>query len=190
MADRDSDRFQVRTGRMRHGGAPGNSRTLPFVRQVEIAVRKQGGNPNRIGASSSAGKGSGRFNARGRGGKVASTLPKNGGGWRQGGNGVRFRSRRVVVKARVVKLPGRGKGTGRGQKFVTTSKAVDAHLRYLQRDGVTRDGEKGRVYSVDDEADGKEFVERGRGDRHQFRFIVAPEDAAEMEDLRSFTRDL
>ncbi|MER8949911.1 DUF3363 domain-containing protein [Mesorhizobium sp. M0959] len=191
MADRDSDRFQVRTGRMRHGGAPVNSRTLPFVRQVEIAIRKQGGNPNRIGASRSDGKGSGRFNARGRGGKLAAGLPKNGGGWRQDSNGIRFRSRRVVVKARVVKLPGRGKGSGRGQKFVTTSKAVDAHLRYLQRDGVTRDGEKGRVYSAfEDEADGKAFVERGHGDRHQFRFIVAPEDAAEMEDLRSFTRDL
>ncbi|MER9470851.1 DUF3363 domain-containing protein, partial [Mesorhizobium sp. M0482] len=192
MADRDSDQFQVRTGRTRRSGAPVNSRTLPFVRQVEIAVRKQGGNPYRIGASSSAGKGSGRFNARGRGGKLAAGLPKDAGGWRQDGNGVRFRSRRVVVKARVVKLPGRGKGTtGRGQKFVSTSKAVDAHLRYLQRDGVTKDGEKGRVYSAfDDEADGKAFVERGRGDRHQFRFIVAPEDAAEMEDLRSFTRDL
>ncbi|MER8802062.1 DUF3363 domain-containing protein [Mesorhizobium sp. M0998] len=192
MADRDSDRFQVRTGRMRHGGAPVNSRTLPFVRQVEIAIRKQGGNPNRIGASRSAGKESGRFNARGRGGKVAAALPKDGGGWKQDSNGVRFRSRRVVVKARVVKLPGRVKRTaGRAQKFMTTSKAVDAHLRYLQRDGVTREGEKGRVYSaVDDEADSKAFVERGRGDRHQFRFIVAPEDAAEMEDLRSFTRDL
>jgi type IV secretory pathway VirD2 relaxase len=33
-------------------------------------------------------------------------------------------------------------------------------------------------------------VERGREDRHQFRFIVAPEDAAEMADLRGFARDL
>jgi len=30
---------------------------------------------------------------------------------------------------------------------------------------------------------------RCRGDRHQLRFIVTPEDAAEMEDLRSFTRE-
>ncbi|WP_128165733.1 DUF3363 domain-containing protein, partial [Mesorhizobium sp.] len=73
-------------------------------------------------------------------------------------------------------------------------RAVDAHLRYLQRDGVTRDGEKGKVYSaVEDGRDRDEasaFIERGRGDKHQFRFIVAPEDAVEMEDLRSFTRDL
>ena len=73
----------------------------------------------------------------------------------------------------------------------TMSRAVDAHLRYLERDGVTRDGERGRAYSAfENEADGKAFVERGREDRHQFRFIVAPEDSAEMADLRGFTRDL
>ncbi|WP_246617763.1 relaxase/mobilization nuclease domain-containing protein [Rhizobium populisoli] len=84
------------------------------------------------------------------------------------------------------------RGQSRGSKFRSTSaKAVDAHLRYLERDGVTKDGEKGRVYSaIEDEADGKAFVERGRDDRHQFRFIVAPEDAADMADMRSFTRDL
>jgi type IV secretory pathway VirD2 relaxase len=71
------------------------------------------------------------------------------------------------------------------------SRAVDAHLRYLERDGVTRDGERGKAYSAfESEADGKAFVERGREDRHQFRFIVAPEDATEMADLRGFTRDL
>lgn len=71
------------------------------------------------------------------------------------------------------------------------SKAVDAHLRYLERDGVTRDGEKGHAYSaIENEADGRAFVERGREDRHQFRFIVAPEDAGDMADLRAFTRDL
>jgi type IV secretory pathway VirD2 relaxase len=73
----------------------------------------------------------------------------------------------------------------------TMSRAVDAHLRYLERDGVTRDGERGKAYSAfENEAAGNTFVERGREDRHQFRFIVAPEDAAEMADLRGFTRDL
>jgi type IV secretory pathway VirD2 relaxase len=71
------------------------------------------------------------------------------------------------------------------------SRAVDAHLRYLERDGVTREAERGKAYSAfENEADGKALVERGRGDRHQFRFIVAPEDATEMADLRDFTRDL
>ncbi|WGS28021.1 DUF3363 domain-containing protein [Bradyrhizobium sp. ISRA464] len=73
----------------------------------------------------------------------------------------------------------------------TMTRAVDAHLRYLERDGVMRDGERGRAYSAfENEADGKAFVERGRKDRHQFRFIVAPEDSTEMADLRGFTRDL
>src|ERR1700740_1893410 len=34
------------------------------------------------------------------------------------------------------------------------------------------------------------FAGRGLDDRHHFRFVVAPEDAAEMADLKSFTRDL
>ncbi len=39
-------------------------------------------------------------------------------------------------------------------------------------------------------ADGKDFTDRGRGDRHQFRFIVAPEDGDRLSDLRTFTRDV
>ncbi|WP_245278055.1 DUF3363 domain-containing protein [Methylosinus sp. PW1] len=120
---------------------------------------------------------------------MAAALPRNGGGWRRDSVGL-FRSRRVVVKARVVKLnPQRGT---RGPKMRgVMSKAFDAHLRYLERDGVTRDGEKGHAYSaIENEADGRAFIERGRDDRHQFRFIVAPEDAGDMADLRGFTRDL
>jgi type IV secretory pathway VirD2 relaxase len=65
------------------------------------------------------------------------------------------------------------------------------HLRYLQRDGTTREGERGRLYGPEtDAADGREFVERGREDRHQFRFIVAPEDGDRLTDLRGFTRDV
>lgn len=71
------------------------------------------------------------------------------------------------------------------------SGAADAHLRYLEREGVTGEGEKGLAYSAfENETDGRAFIERGREDRHQFRFIVAPENAAEMDDLRRFTRDL
>ena len=40
---------------------------------------------------------------------------------------------------------------------------MDAHLRYLERDGVTKDGEKGRVYSAGrDLEDGRAFLHRGR----------------------------
>jgi type IV secretory pathway VirD2 relaxase len=92
---------------------------------------------------------------------------------------MRFRARRVVVKARVVKMSG------------SKSRALDSHLRYLQRDGVTRDGERGQVYAAfTNSADAQEFSERSRGDRHQFRFIVAPEDSAELGDLKIFTRNL
>ena len=81
------------------------------------------------------------------------------------GSGMRFRARRVVFKARVVKLKG------------VESQAIAAHLRYLQREGVTIDARRGLLYSaVEDEADPKGFAERGSQDRHQFRFIVAAED--------------
>ena len=42
------------------------------------------------------------------------------------------------------------------------SRAADAHLRYLERDGVTSDGKKGRAYSaLENEADGRAFIENG-----------------------------
>ncbi len=91
-----------------------------------------------------------------------------------------MRARRVTVKARVVKLSGQ-----------RAAGAARAHLRYLQRDGVTREGEQGRFYSTfSDEADGKTFLERAESDRHQFRFIVSPEDGGSFDTLRSFTREL
>ena len=161
--------------------------------RVQIAVHRAGGDPGRIGSafgpSERTGKANGRFNGRGRGAGVVASLPRHGGEWRRDGAG-RFRSRRVVVKARVVKLKIQ-RGPCGVTRLSVASKAVDAHLRYIERDGVAREGEKGRVYSaLEDQADGHAFVERGRGDRHQFRFIVAPEDSAEMTDLRGFTRAL
>jgi type IV secretory pathway VirD2 relaxase len=123
---------------------------------------------------------SGRFNAHGRGAKL-SRLGAGSSGWSVDRiSGMRVRARRVMVKARVVKLSGaKAAGTAR------------AHLRYLQRDGVTREGEQGRFYSTfSDDADGKAFLERGAGDRHQFRFIVSPEDGASFDTLKSFTREL
>jgi type IV secretory pathway VirD2 relaxase len=87
--------------------------------------------------------------------------------------------RRVVIKARIVRL-----------RAGDTS-ALRAHLRYVQRDGVTRDGQPGELYNAgSDHAEGKAFTERSAEDRHQFRFIVAPEDSAELTDLKPFTRDL
>ncbi|MBR0900774.1 relaxase/mobilization nuclease and DUF3363 domain-containing protein [Bradyrhizobium tropiciagri] len=192
----DEDNFRIHPGKVRdRGGARlragriGGSRRRPssFLGEVQQAIRRAGGDPNRLPGT--VGR-SGRFNARGRGAKVVASFARDGGGWSGDGSGVRFRARRVVVKARVVKLNPQGRSRSPKMRGAL-SKAVDAHLRYLERDGVTRDGEQGRVYSADeDRADGRAFVERGRDDRHQFRFIVAPEDAAEMGDLRAFTRGL
>ena len=68
---------------------------------------------------------------------------------------------------------------------------MSAHVAYLKREGVTRDGEKARMFDAEtDRADDAAFAERTKDDRHHFRFIVSPEDAAEMTDLRAFTRDL
>lgn len=89
------------------------------------------------------------------------------------------RSRRVVVKASIVRLGGKG------------AARATAHLRYLQRDGVTRSGDPGRLYGAEtDVVDGIAFRERAAGDRHQFRFIVSAEDGVEYEDLRPLTRRL
>lgn len=90
-----------------------------------------------------------------------------------------YRQRRVIIKSRIVKLAGKG------------MKAAQAHLRYIQRDGVTRDGQPGALYDADrDRTDGKAFLERADGDRHQFRFIVSAEDGAQYDDLKPFVRRL
>ncbi len=87
-------------------------------------------------------------------------------------------ARRVVIKARVVRqAPGRA--------------PLALHLKYLQREGVTQDGAAGRLFGAEDElADGEAFATRAAEDRHHFRFIVSPEDAEQLTDLRTFTRDL
>lgn len=185
----DEDDFRIRPGKVRdRGGRLGDSvrrRPTSFIGEVHQAIRRAGGNPNRLPGT---GKGSGRFNARGRGAAAALTL-KARSAWSRDGRGARTRSRRVAVKARVVKLNPQ-RGAARGRQFVS-AKAVDAHLRYLERDGVTRDGEKGQVYSAQRDAeDGHAFLDRGREDRHQFRFIVSAEDGVELSDPRKTTRDL
>ena len=90
-----------------------------------------------------------------------------------------FRGRRAVVKASLIRLSGKG-----GQ-------AARAHMRYIQRDGVTREGLPGELYGPEtDQADGGEFLKRTAGDRHQFRFIVSAEDGAEYPDLKPYVRRL
>jgi type IV secretory pathway VirD2 relaxase len=86
--------------------------------------------------------------------------------------------RRVIVKARIAKFKAGDLGAAR------------AHLRYIQRDGVTPEGEPGQLYSRDlDEANGTAFLDECGEDRHQFRLIVSPEDGAQLQDLKPFIRD-
>jgi type IV secretory pathway VirD2 relaxase len=90
-----------------------------------------------------------------------------------------FRGRRAVVKASLIRLRGKA-----GQ-------VAGAHMRYIQRDGVTREGLPGELYGPEtDRADGDDFLKRTAGDRHQFRFIVSAEDGAEYPDLKPYVRRL
>jgi type IV secretory pathway VirD2 relaxase len=86
--------------------------------------------------------------------------------------------RRAIVKARISKLKAGDLGAAR------------AHLRYIQRDGVTPEGEPSQLYGPEtDEANGTAFLDNCEGDRHQFRLIVSPDDGAELADLKPFIRD-
>lgn len=136
------------------------SRSKPFIAQALAAAEKAGGL-----ARASRRSTAGRF---GRG-RVASLSASR---------LLTDQSRRVVIKARVVRHR-----VGRAP--------LKAHLTYLRREGVTKDGAAGRMFTAEsDKADHGAFAERCEGDRHHFRFIVSPDDAAELADLRAFTRDL
>lgn len=94
---------------------------------------------------------------------------------------LRSTSRRVIVKALVVRH--------RGSAF--RAAALATHITYLQRDGTSRTADSGTLFGAEGEnIDGREFATRCADDRHHFRFIISPEDAGELTDLRAFTRDL
>ena len=157
------DDIQVRPGRIRHGNR-GAKRPQTFVGEVMRAAKKAG----HVGSSfrSSQGGSRSRF-GRGRRAAVSIRLRSN--------------ARRVVMKARVVRH--------QGTRF--RSAPLPKHMAYLKRDGVTRDGADARMFdATSDAADEQAFAERTADDRHHFRFIISPEDAAELADLRGFTREL
>ncbi len=163
MANKGDDDFKPKLGRLRDLGRSSGKR---YVTRVLNAVGKK--NARFRGSKHTHG-----FTGRNIGhGNHAAAL-------RMQGGPARFRQRRVVIKARFIKMVGSG--------FAKAG----AHLRYVQRDGVSKDGEPGQLYNaVHDEVDGEKFLEQSKTDRHQFRFIVSPEDAAELDDMKIFTRDL
>lgn len=159
----DERDFRIRPGRIRDKRAP---RQKSFINQVIRAAKKSG----HISSSGAGGRGSGYGRSsfgRGRTRFARARLFSP--------------SRRVVVKARVVRHKGRA----------FRSAPLAAHVAYLKREGVTRDGERGIMFdAASDSADDRAFAGRCDDDRHHFRFIVSPEDAADMQDLKVFTRDL
>ena len=139
----------------------GDANGKRFVGQVLRATENAGGVSHRMGSSS-------RSSTFGRGRSASLRAAR----------GLNARTRLVTVKARVV-------------RHGTRAAPLATHVAYLQRDGVTKDGTAGRLFiERHDEADGRAFAQRCVDDRHHFRFIVSPEDAADMADLKAFTRDL
>ncbi len=156
----DDDEFHPRLGRIKRP----SSANKRYANQVRAAINRAGG---RTGRKS-------KFTGSriGRGSVMGAWLVNR---HQQAG----AHHRRVIVKARIVKLAGKG------------MERAAAHMRYVQRDGVSREGERGQLYGPDqDRMEGKSFLDRAEGDRHQFRFIVAPEDRSEYDDFRPLTRRL
>jgi len=136
-------------------------RAKPFIAQALAAAQKAGGLHRRAGRTG----GNARF-GRGRAASIAAARLMT------------DRTRSVAIKARVV-------------RHRTKRAALRAHLAYLRREGVTKDGAAGRMFGAEqDNADHRAFADRCGGDRHHFRFIVSPQDAEQLLDLRAFTRDL
>ena len=155
------DDFEIRPGRIRQRGS-GAAKPKSLAAQVRALSNKAG----RIGIGRRGGRGTGRH---GRGRNAVLRLRRHRG------------QRRVLVKARVVRH--------QGSRY--SAAPLSRHIAYLERDGVTRDGKDAEMFGSDDgPVDGNAFATRCVDDRHHFRFIVSPEDAGEMADLRAFTREL
>ena len=156
------DDFIPRLGRQRGKDGKYGGRILAAARLAGIKTGAKDGQGSRRFDGSRIGRGASM-------GRLLSSRDRLGG----------FRGRRAVVKASLIRLQGKG-----GQ-------AARAHMRYIQRDGVTREGLPGELYGPEtDRADGDDFLRRTAGDRHQFRFIVSAEDGAEYPDLKPYVRRL
>src|SRR6516164_240394 len=131
MSRDDEDRFRPRPGHIRSDGR-GGAATKSFFTRVRKIARRYGAGPPGASAhaeSNTKGRASGKVGAgrgvrRGRGAAFVRgrTVGERGWSHRQPG------ARRVVVKSRSVRAAGKN---GRAA----------AHLRYIQRDGTSRDGE-------------------------------------------------
>ena len=156
----DDREFRIRPGRVRSSGS---QRARPFIAQVLAATQRAGGGISRAGRIKS-----GHTSCFGRGQRASI----------QANRLITASTRGAVIKARIVRHNAR-------------SGPLATHLDYLRREGVTRDGEKARLFGPEPyTVEPADFAERCKDDRHHFRFIVSPDDALEMADLKSFTREL
>jgi hypothetical protein len=114
MAD---DEFEPKLGRI------GSKRERSYLQRVLQSAAREGARYAKPG---------GRFNGSriGRGAGVGRVLGSR-------DRLAAYRSRRVIVQARIVKLASKGIANAR------------AHLRYIQRDGVTREGAPGELFNRD-----------------------------------------
>ncbi|TFL15096.1 DUF3363 domain-containing protein [Pusillimonas caeni] len=166
MNDRRDDDFRMRPS------AP-NDRGQGFVSKVLKQVGKAGGKSavRRPALTKSQGQRTGQ--------RPGSRLGRGHTAARFAGATLTPFSRRVTIKTLLV------------NQRQASPQSLPRHLRYVERDGTGRDGEPGRAYGPQvDEADLDAFKERCADDRHHFRFIVSPEDGAELDDLRTYTRHL
>ncbi len=167
MTDRRDDDFHIRPS------APKN-RGQSFVSKV----LKQAGKAS-SGKSSVHRPGVASGSGRGTGQRPGSRLGRGHTAARFAGAKLTPMSRRVTIKTLLV------------NQRQASPQSLAKHLRYIERDGVGRDGEPGQAYGPQtDAADLDAFKERCADDRHHFRFILSPEDGAELEDLRTYTRHL
>jgi len=93
------------------------------------------------------------------------------------GFGPRHNARRVIVKAHLQRLTRYG------------AQAAARHLRYIEREGVEKDGSPGVLYGPERQVPRETFEQPRIDERHQFRFIVSPEDGADL-DLTEYVRKL
>ncbi|MER1967385.1 relaxase/mobilization nuclease and DUF3363 domain-containing protein [Castellaniella sp. GW247-6E4] len=167
MTDRRDDDFRIRPG------VPKN-RGQGFVSKVLKQAGKAGSGTSAVRRPATA-SGTGR----GTGQRPGSRLGRGHTAARFAGAKLTPMSRRVTTKTLLV------------NQRQASPQSLAKHLRYIERDGAGRDGEPGRAYGPQtDAADLDAFKERCADDRHHFRFIVSPEDGAELEDLRTYMRHL
>lgn len=135
-----------------------------YLHHIKASINRAGGRSSR--------KATKQWDKRGRGGPAACDLLNK-------GTRSKTNERRVVVKARIVKLSEKGFANAK------------AHTRYIQRENASHGEDKPHLYTATtDRTDGDDFLKNSQDDRHQFRVVLAPEDGLKYDSLKPLTRRL